>query len=173
MLSGAISLSIPGVKSAMDKIDAFKSRFLAVPANVRMALDTLARVRMLVTRTAPETVAFHTAAINVQNNLESTQRQWSLAAERFSELDKLRQQQSSVSLDTVLLASQLLSSVSSVLSRSDVNIRAVDDLAKQYLTPEQRAQVQMQTVGTPASTEMGIGTVAMIGIAAFLFLRRR
>lgn len=171
MLAGTLSLNIPGVKSALDKLDAQKAKFLSVPANVRAALDRLGRIRVIVPKNGPVTVEFQEASQIVEQNLKQTQIQWETAAERFSMLDTMRRTGSgSVSADTILLASQLLTSVGYVIKNADSNIAAVERLADKYLTAEQRNQLSIQTTGV----KRGVSMPLVLGIvAAAYFLRRR
>lgn len=167
MLSGSFSLQIPGVSSLMDKLDGMKANFLAIPANVRMALDRLARVRMAVSNKGPVTVEFQNASQVVENNLTTTQLQWQTAADAFSQLDSLRQTHSlSVGSDTISLAATLVGSVTSVERNANNNIAAVESLARKYLTADELARLNQTTYGAPSAG--GFGGVNGVVIAGFL-----
>lgn len=172
MLSGEISLAIPGVKSIMQKVDAQKAAFLAVPANLRAALDRLGRIRIQVSRNAPVTVEFQEVSQIVEQNLKMTQMQWDTAAERASSLDVLRQTKGlSVSLDTVTIASQLFTSAGYVIANTKKNVAAVEKLGEKYLTAEQRAQLNLATRGSDG--KLGSSVFLLAGLAGVWMLMRR
>lgn len=161
---------IPGVRNVMDKLDAQKEKFLAIPSNVRAALDKLGRIRLLVGKNGPVTVEFQNVSVIVEQNLKQTQIQWETSAERFSELDTLRKTGGvSVSGDTILLASQLLTSVGYVVKNANNNIAAVDKLGAKYLTTEQQKQLSLNTVGVSGSS---IPLLALVGVGYLIFRRR-
>lgn len=171
MLSDSVSLKVPAVAGVMDKLDAMKAKFLAVPANVRAALDKLSRIRRLINQTnmpvPPREI--NEAAQVVENNLKRVQLEWNTSAERFTMLDNLRREQKAITMDGLTIASQLLTSAGYVMKNADKNIAAVDALANKYLTAEQRAQLGTLTTG---SGGMSVPTLALLGVGAFLLLRR-
>lgn len=173
MLADTLSVRIPGVSGVLDKLDAMRAKFLAVPANTRLALDKLARVRRMMNRTdtAPVTAAANEKAQAVENNLKRVQTEWNVAAERFSTLDALRKGQKTLTLDSVTMASQLAVSAGYVIKNSDKSIAAVDALANEYLTEAQRAEIGTATTGAPAVPTAAL--LAIAGIGALLFFRRR
>lgn len=173
MLSDVLPINIPGVSNALNQIDAMRAKFLAIPANTRLALDKLARVRIAMNRTDARgvTVEQNEAAQAIENNLKRVQLEWNTAAERFSQLDYLRREQKALSMDALMIASQLLTSAGYVIKNADKSIAAVDALAQKYLSPEQLAQINVATVG---SGGIGMTPLLIAGIiGAALLLRRR
>lgn len=159
------------VRPVLDKLDALKSKFLAVPANVRASLDKLTRVRMEINKLGNVPPEVNQSAQLIENNLKRVQQEWQNAADRFTQLDDMRRVQSLLTWDGVQLASSLALSATYVLKNADSSMRAVNDLAAKYLSAEQQRTIDVATVGVP--TGMSLGTVALIGAAIFFFSRRR
>jgi hypothetical protein len=163
-LSGPVSIRLPGVSSLLDKLDGQKAKFLSVPANVRAALDKLARVTMLASKSHSITVEESSELQQVKNNLERLQAEWDTSATRYAQLDSLRQKQSSLSGDVIAMASQLVLSAGYVIKNADRSVAAVDSIARKHLTADQLATLRIQTSG---SSSGGSG-VTLSAVAAFL-----
>jgi len=172
MLIGEIPAGIPFVSKALDSLDALKVKFLAVPANARAALEKLARIRTEVNKGGNVPADWNTSAMAVENNLKKVQTEWGKSASTFSTLDSMRAAGGSIlTTDGLLLAAQLTKSATFVINNADASARAVDNLAARYLTPEQRTQLNISTVGTN-----GIGGSALFlaaGLVGVAFLMRK
>jgi hypothetical protein len=173
MLSNTLSINIPGVSTVLNKLDGMRAKFLAVPANTRMALDKLSRIRRTMNRTdgAGVTVAQNEEALKIENGLKRVQLEWNTSAERFSMLDGLRRDQKALSMDGVTIASQLAMSAGYVIKNADTNIAAVDKLAEKYLTAAQRAELGAQTTG--ASSVSPLLLAGLLGVGLLVFRARR
>lgn len=173
MLADTLPIRIPGVSDALNKLDGMRAKFLAIPANTRMALDKLARIRRTMNRTDGQgvTVAQNEEAQKIENALKRVQLEWNTAAERFSMLDNLRRNQTALSMDGVTIAAQLVVSAGYVIKNADKSIAAVDTLASKYLTADQRSQLGVQTAGT--SSILPLLVAGAIGIALTMRRARR
>lgn len=167
-----VSIPVPTalIQPVLDRLDALKAKFLAVPANVRASLDKLARVRVAINASGNVPVEVNTAAMQVETNLKRVQTEWQQAAERFTQLDDMRRVQSLLNLDGVQLASSLALSAGYVLKNADASIRAVDDLAAKYLTQEQRTNLNVTTAGVVGG--FSVGYLALAAGLYFAFFRR-
>lgn len=167
-----VSLPVPTglVQPLLDKLDALKGKFLAVPANVRAALDKLARVRMAINSQGAIPAEINNAAQAVENNLKRVQTEWNQAAERFTQLDDMRRTQSLLNLDGAQLASSLALSAGYVLKNADSSIAAVDALANKYLSADQQQSLNVASAGVSG---ISLPFLAVIGAAAYMFMRRR
>lgn len=169
-----LSLPIPMVSGLLDKLDKMKGDFLAIPANVRAAKDKLARVRRVMNRNNAVTVEANEAALVVERGLARVQVEWDTAAQRFSMLDNARRDGTALSADGITIASQLVTSAAYVIKNANANIAAVDALAAKYLTPEERAQLQVATVGVPSGVfGMSLPVALALGIGALFLMRKR
>ena len=168
MLGLSIPLdAIPGVGSLLSKLDSYKAQFLAVPDRVNKALDRLSVVRQVMAQNnAPPSA--QSDAMAVEQTLRKIQGEWSASASQFQQL---QQGGVSVSLDTVLQAGHLLSSVTYVISHMKTLESSVDALASKYLTTAQRQQLDTYTPSP--SGGMSAGTLALVALGAYFLLGRR
>ena len=170
MATVSVPVPIGLVQPLLDKLDGLKAKFLAVPANARAALDRLARIRVEINRQGTVPVEINQAAMAVENNLKRVQSEWQTAAERFTMLDEMRRSNQLLTMDGLQLASSLVLSAGCVLANSDKSIRAVDDFARKYLTPEQQNTLNTQTAGVGGGISPMLLLYAAVG---YYFLRRR
>lgn len=171
MATVAIPVPTKLIQPVLDKLDALKAKFLAVPANTRAALDKLARVRTQINRTPNVPSSINASALQVENNLKRVQQEWQVSADSFSMLDNLRRTGSVFTMDSLQLASSLGLSAAFVLKNADASVAAVDQLAAKYLTPEQQRDLDVSTVGVAGGP--GLLTYGVLALGALYLLRRR
>jgi hypothetical protein len=148
----SISLtSIPGVSTLLQKVDSYKATFLGVPDRVNRAMDKLAYVRSAMTANGAPPSA-QSDALAVQQHLQQVKDEWGVAA---SSLNTLQTQGLSISLDTLAIATNLITSMTYVLGNTASLESSVNALAAKYLSPQQQAAVGGGGLG-------GIGSLALV-----------
>lgn len=157
--------SLPGVSSLLAKVDSYKAAFLAVPERVNKALDKLAFVRQAMAQNnAPPSA--QSDALNVKQHLDQVKSEWTVASSAFA---KLQGAGANLSLDTVVTAGHLLTSISYVLGNTSSLEDSVNNLAAKYLTPTQQQQLTRGGGLGGAS----LGTLALLGVGLFVLTRNR
>lgn len=147
----SISLtSIPGVSALLQKVDSYKATFLGIPDRVNKAMDKLAYVRAAMTsNNAPPSA--QSDALAVQQHLQQVKDEWNVAAQS---LNTLQTQGISISLDTLAVATNLITSMTYVIGNTSSLESSVNALAAKYLTAQQQAAA--------GGGMGGLGTLALV-----------
>jgi len=154
-------------RNVLARVDSHKTEFLAVPANIRAAQDRLARVLLEINK-GPTLPVVNATGARIGNELQRVRVEWDIAAERYTRLDALRRDGGTVTADGATLAGQLAVSAGYVVRNASKSRAAVDTFARQNLTAEQLARLDVASVGIAGGVSGVLAAAVVIGaVVAF------
>lgn len=166
---------LPIPQKLMDQLDGMKAKFLAVPMQMRMALERLGKLRVILNRGAAVPPAVNAECQTVEQRLKRVQAEWQSSADAFASIDRMRAGGATLlTTEGILLAANLAKSASYVIKNADASSAAVETLAFKYLTQAQRDELGVRGSGTASPLEfLGSGVGLAIGaLGVFLLMRK-